>query len=126
MKTPDLKKNKDLTTTLVQWCLYLLSKHGISVIVCLLITILASIPLYGIIFLPSLDGPNHWMTVKVIIDTLRGNHPGLELVFIPAYKLFYFLNTPLFYFTELVGFTPKAFPSLSVVLLQFLFSFLVG
>ena len=126
MKKPDLNKNKDLTKNLVQSCLYLLSKHGIRLIVCLLITILASIPVYGIIFLPSVDGPDHWMSVKVLINTLNGNRPGLEVVFIPAYKLFYFLNVPLFYFTELIGFTPKAFPTLSVVLLQFLFSFLVG
>ena len=103
-----------------------ISKYGIGFIGCLIVTLLASIPLYGIIFLPSLDGPDHWMTVKVVINTLKGKNQGWELVFIPAYKLFYFVNTPLFYLAEVVGITPKALPSLSIVLLNFIFSSFVG
>jgi hypothetical protein len=64
--------------------------------------------------------------VRVIIETIKGKNPEWELVFIPAYKLFYLISAPLFFFSGLVGFTPKVFPSLSISLLQFIFSVLVG
>jgi len=103
-----------------------ISRNKFGLIGSLIVTTLASIPVYGVRYLPSLDGPNHWMIVKVIMETLRGQNPGWELVFIPGYKLFYYVNTPLFFLAELIGFNPTALPSLSTIFLQFLFATLVG
>ncbi len=113
---------KLLVGSRLSWVKY----YGIGFLGCVLITFLAYIPASGKIFLPSLDGPNHWAMVKAVIETVQGKNPGWELVFIPAYKFFYFINAPLFFLSELIGFTPKALPSLSIFLLQFIFSVLVG
>src|SRR3990170_2142576 len=120
------KNIRNLKSMLVNSRLRWLRYYGFGFLGCILITFLASIPVSGMIFFPALDGPDHWAMVQVIIETIKGQNPGWELVFIPAYKLFYLINAPLFFFSGLVGFTPKAFPSLSISLLQFIFSVLVG
>ena len=103
-----------------------IGRNQFGLIGALVVTLLASIPVYSIRYLPSIDGPNHWMIVKVVIETLRGRNPGWELVFVPGYKLFYYVNTPLFFLAELIGFRPTALPSLSTIFLHFLFATLVG